>query len=128
MAIKVDREERPDVDAVYMTATQAMTGQGGWPMTVFATPAGDPFFCGTYFPKANFTRLLDSVTTAWRDQRDAVVTQGSAVVEAIGGAQLVGGPTVPISAELLDTAADLLAKEHDARTAASVAPRSSRRT
>ncbi|MET0426340.1 MAG: thioredoxin domain-containing protein, partial [Actinoplanes sp.] len=48
VAIKVDREERPDVDAVYMTATQAMTGQGGWPMTVFATPDGVPFFCGTY--------------------------------------------------------------------------------
>jgi uncharacterized protein YyaL (SSP411 family) len=113
VAIKVDREERPDVDAVYMTATQAMTGQGGWPMTVFATPAGEPFFCGTYFPKASFTRLLDSVTTAWRDQRDAVITQGSAVVQAIGGAQLVGGPTTPISPELLDTAAASLAKEHD---------------
>ncbi|GAB3850639.1 hypothetical protein GCM10029963_37160 [Micromonospora andamanensis] len=50
VSIKVDREERPDVDAVYMTATQAMTGQGGWPMTVFATPDGTPFFCGTYFP------------------------------------------------------------------------------
>ena len=52
VSIKVDREERPDVDAVYMTATQAMTGQGGWPMTVFATPDGTPFFCGTYFPRA----------------------------------------------------------------------------
>ena len=52
--IKVDREERPDVDAVYMTATQAMTGQGGWPMTVFATPDGEPFFCGTYFPRDAF--------------------------------------------------------------------------
>jgi uncharacterized protein YyaL (SSP411 family) len=113
VAIKVDREERPDVDAVYMTATQAMTGQGGWPMTVFATPTGEPFFCGTYFPKANFARLLDSVRTAWRDQRDAVVTQGAAVVEAIGGAQLVGGPTAPISADLLDSAAVQLAKEHD---------------
>jgi uncharacterized protein YyaL (SSP411 family) len=113
VAVKVDREERPDVDAVYMTATQAMTGQGGWPMTVFATPAGEPFFCGTYFPRESFARLLDSVTTAWRDQRDEVVTQGSAVVEAIGGAQLVGGPTAPISAELLDTAADLLSKDHD---------------
>ena len=51
VAIKVDREERPDVDAVYMTATQAMTGQGGWPMTVFMTPDRDPFFCGTYFPR-----------------------------------------------------------------------------
>src|SRR4029450_11410911 len=53
-----DREDRPDVDAVYMTATQAMTGQGGWPMTVFATPAGEPFYCGTYFPKPAFARLL----------------------------------------------------------------------
>ncbi len=49
--VKVDREERPDVDAVYMEATQAITGQGGWPMTVFCTPAGEPFFCGTYFPR-----------------------------------------------------------------------------
>jgi uncharacterized protein len=113
VAIKVDREERPDVDAVYMTATQAMTGQGGWPMTVFAAPNGDPFFCGTYFPKANFTRLLDSVSTAWRDQRENVLKQGAAVVEAIGGAQLVGGPTAPISAGLLDAAADQLGKDHD---------------
>ena len=113
VAIKVDREERPDVDAVYMTATQAMTGQGGWPMTVFATPDGQPFFCGTYFPQANFVRLLDSVTTAWRDQRDGVLKQGAAVVQAIGGAQLVGGPTAAISADLLDGAADMLAKEHD---------------
>ncbi len=52
VCVKVDREERPDVDAVYMTATQAMTGQGGWPMTVFATPDGRPFYCGTYFPPA----------------------------------------------------------------------------
>jgi len=57
VAIKVDREERPDVDAVYMTATQAMTGQGGWPMTVFMTPDRDPFFCGTYFPR--------STSSAW---------------------------------------------------------------
>ena len=113
VAIKVDREERPDVDAVYMTATQAMTGQGGWPMTVFATPAGEPFFCGTYFPKANFERLLASVTTAWRDQRAEVLKQGSAVVQAIGGAQLVGGPTAPISADLLDSAVVQLNKEHD---------------
>jgi uncharacterized protein YyaL (SSP411 family) len=115
VAIKVDREERPDVDAVYMTATQAMTGQGGWPMTVVATADGEPFFCGTYFPKANFVRLLDSVTTAWRDQREAVLKQGAAVVEAIGGAQLVGGPTAPVSAELLDDAAARLGKEHDQR-------------
>jgi uncharacterized protein len=113
VSIKVDREERPDVDAVYMTATQAMTGQGGWPMTVFATPDGTPFFCGTYFPRANFTRLLQSVTTAWRDQRDEVLRQGAAVVEAIGGAQAVGGPTAPLDAALLDAAAGNLAGEYD---------------
>jgi uncharacterized protein YyaL (SSP411 family) len=115
VAIKVDREERPDVDAVYMTATQAMTGQGGWPMTVFATPGGDPFFCGTYFPKVQFGRLLESVARAWREQRDEVLKQGATVVEAIGGAQLVGGPTAPISAELLDAGVDRLAKDHDER-------------
>ncbi|MEU4679409.1 thioredoxin domain-containing protein [Micromonospora sp. NPDC023737] len=113
VSIKVDREERPDVDAVYMTATQAMTGHGGWPMTVFATPDGTPFFCGTYFPKPNFIRLLQSVTTAWRDQRDDVVRQGAAVVEAIGGAQAVGGPTAPLEADLLDAAAAQLAEEYD---------------
>ncbi|MEV0156701.1 thioredoxin domain-containing protein [Micromonospora sp. NPDC050686] len=113
VSIKVDREERPDVDAVYMTATQAMTGQGGWPMTVFATPDGTPFFCGTYFPRPNFLRLLESVTAAWRDQREAVLRQGAAVVEAIGGAQAVGGPTAPLTAELLDAAADQLAGEYD---------------
>src|SRR4051794_6400859 len=113
VAVKVDREERPDVDAVYMTATQAMTGQGGWPMTVFATPEGEPFFCGTYFPRAAFTRLLDSVGAAWRDQRADVLKQGAAVVQAIGGAQLVGGPTEAISADLLDSAVGRLAEDHD---------------
>ncbi|AXO33286.1 thymidylate kinase [Micromonospora sp. B006] len=113
VCVKVDREERPDVDAVYMTATQAMTGQGGWPMTVFAAPDGTPFFCGTYFPRANFIRLLGSVAAAWRDQREAVLRQGAAVVEAIGGAQAVGGVTAPLTAALLDAAASQLAREYD---------------
>jgi uncharacterized protein len=113
VSIKVDREERPDVDAVYMTATQAMTGHGGWPMTVFATPDGTPFFCGTYFPRPQFLRLLDSVSTAWREQREAVRKQGAAVLHAIGGAQAVGGPTTPLTADLLDNAANQLASEYD---------------
>jgi uncharacterized protein len=113
VAIKVDREERPDVDAVYMTATQAMTGQGGWPMTVFATPEGQPFFCGTYYPLPVFTRLLQSVSDAWRDQRDAVLQQGGAVVEAIGGALGATGPTSPLTAEVLDAAAEGLAADFD---------------
>ncbi|GGL07238.1 thioredoxin domain-containing protein [Mangrovihabitans endophyticus] len=113
VAIKVDREERPDVDAVYMTATQAMTGQGGWPMTVFAAPDGSPFFCGTYFPRDTFVRLLGSVRKAWREQREDVLQQGVAVVEAVAGAQLSGGPATPVSAPLLDTAVTTLTKEHD---------------
>ncbi len=115
VAIKVDREERPDVDAVYMTATQAMTGQGGWPMTVFATPTGEPFFAGTYYPKSAFLRLVTGVTQAWRDQRAAVLSQGAAVVEAIASAQ--GGPPATaaqdVTVELLDGAAARLRADHD---------------
>jgi uncharacterized protein YyaL (SSP411 family) len=96
-----------------MTATQAMTGQGGWPMTVFATPDGEPFFCGTYFPLPTFTRLLRSVSELWRDQREAVVQQGSAVVEAIGNALGATGPRSPLSAEVLDAAVAGLAGEFD---------------
>jgi len=69
VAIKVDREERPDLDAVYMNATVAMTGHGGWPMTCFLTPDGRPFFCGTYFPKAQFIQLMLSVAEAWTARR-----------------------------------------------------------
>jgi len=83
VAIKVDREERPDVDAVYMTATQAMTGQGGWPMTVFMTPDRDPFFCGTYFPREHFQRLVLGVAKAWRDDRDSVTSQARQVSAAL---------------------------------------------
>ncbi|HEX5595824.1 MAG TPA: thioredoxin domain-containing protein [Micromonosporaceae bacterium] len=113
VSIKVDREERPDVDAVYMAATQAMTGQGGWPMTVIATPDGTPFFCGTYFPRDNFERLLEAVITAWRDQRDAVLRQGAGVVEVVAGRQAVGGPAGPVTPDLLDAAANQLAREYD---------------
>jgi uncharacterized protein len=83
VAVKVDREERPDVDAVYMTATQAMTGQGGWPMTVFMTPGKEPFFCGTYFPRDHFQRLVLSIARAWRTQRDGVEGQARQVAEAL---------------------------------------------
>ena len=83
VAIKVDREERPDVDSVYMTATQAMTGQGGWPMTVFMTPDKEPFFCGTYFPRDRFQQLILGVAQAWRDQRDGVAGQARHVATAL---------------------------------------------
>ena len=83
VAVKVDREERPDVDAVYMTATQAMTGQGGWPMTVFMTPAGEPFFCGTYFPRDNFRQLVLNVSRAWRSQRGDVTDRAKQIAAAL---------------------------------------------
>lgn len=77
--VKVDREERPDVDAVYMRATQAMTGQGGWPMTVVLAPSGEPFFAGTYFPPEPrqghpaFTQVLQALADAWENRRDEVL-------------------------------------------------------
>jgi uncharacterized protein len=76
VCIKVDREERPDLDAVYMTATVALTGQGGWPMTCFLTPDGRPFFCGTYYPRKDFLQLLAAVADTWRHRR-AEVEQAS---------------------------------------------------
>jgi uncharacterized protein len=83
VAIKVDREERPDVDAVYMAATQAMTGQGGWPMTVFMTPDGEPFYCGTYFPREHFVRLVNAVARAWRQDRGQVNEQAGRIAAAL---------------------------------------------
>ncbi|WP_456824507.1 thioredoxin domain-containing protein [Cellulomonas sp. P5_E12] len=91
VCVKVDREERPDIDSVYMAATQAMTGSGGWPMTVFTTPAGEPFFCGTYFPPrrvqqvASFSEVLDAVASAWTARRDEVVSTAGAITEALAG-------------------------------------------
>jgi len=88
--IKVDREERPDIDSVYMEATQAMTGQGGWPMTVWLTPGGEPFYAGTYFPDTDrggmpsFRRVMLAVSDAWTNRREEVRTHGGRLVEAIG--------------------------------------------
>jgi uncharacterized protein len=111
--VKVDREERPDVDAIYMIATQAMTGQGGWPMTVFATPDGKPFFCGTYYPPEQFRRVLRAIDEAWREQRTAVEQQSSAIVEAIDRQTAQGLPTGPMTAGVLDSAARSLIKVYD---------------
>ncbi|MGW4639255.1 thioredoxin domain-containing protein [Sphaerisporangium sp. NPDC004334] len=110
--VKVDREERPDVDAVYMSATTAMTGQGGWPMTVFATPDGHPFYAGTYFPRRRFQQLLAGVSQAWTGQRDAVLAQGSQVVDALSqGADLPRGSTP--TREVLEGAVQDLSRTFD---------------
>ena len=81
--VKVDREERPDVDAVYMDAVQAMTGRGGWPMTVFMTPDREPFYGGTYFPKDGFLKLMDAIDDVFRNKPDDVRQNVGALVKAI---------------------------------------------
>ncbi|MGA7096572.1 MAG: thioredoxin domain-containing protein [Acidimicrobiia bacterium] len=90
--VKVDREERPDVDSVYMEAVQAMTGRGGWPMTVWLTPDRAPFYAGTYFPSEegrgmpSFTRVMEAVSEAWEDRREEVLGQSARLVRAITSA------------------------------------------
>jgi uncharacterized protein YyaL (SSP411 family) len=114
VAIKVDREERPDVDAVYMAATQALTGQGGWPMTVFMTPGKQPFYSGTYFPRDVFQRLVLAVAKAWRDDRDAVTGQAGQITAALAErAGPLRGPVPADLAALCDQAVATLAAEYD---------------
>jgi uncharacterized protein YyaL (SSP411 family) len=89
VSIKVDREERPDLDQIYITAVQAMTGSGGWPMSVFLTPGADPFYGGTYFPPSprygmsSFTQVLNAIIDAWQNRRGELVTSGKNLVAAI---------------------------------------------
>ncbi len=89
VAIKVDREERPDIDAIYMLATQALTGQGGWPMTVFCTPTGEPFFAGTYYPPVRrgdmpgFGEVLAAIHEAWKHRRQEVLDSAAQIVAAL---------------------------------------------
>ena len=116
VSIKLDREERPDVDAVYMTATQAMTGQGGWPMTVFMTPDGEPFYCGTYFPRPQFQRLVLGVAKAWREDRDGVTGQAGRIAAALAqqAGTWQGGPPPADLAAICDQAVLTLARDYDA--------------
>ncbi len=114
--IKVDREERPDVDAVYMAATQALTGSGGWPMTVFLTPDKEPFYCGTYFPRDQFKRLVLAVAKAWRENRAAVGAQAGEIAQALAeGAAAASGERGPVTAELSAAAVAALARRYDSR-------------
>ncbi|GAA1624924.1 thioredoxin domain-containing protein [Georgenia ruanii] len=114
VAVKVDREERPDVDAVYMQATTALTGQGGWPMTCFLTPDGEPFYCGTYFPRAQFLQLLAGVTEAWTRRRHEVLASGGRIAAFLDAGLDAGSPAA-LDAAALDAAAARLGAGFDAR-------------
>ncbi|SON61094.1 hypothetical protein MSIMFI_02599 [Mycobacterium simulans] len=114
VCIKVDREERPDIDAVYMNATVALTGQGGWPMTCFLTPDGRPFYCGTYYPKEGFLQLLSAVSETWQQRRgevekasDHIAGELRSMVSGLPG----GGPEV--APELCDHAVATVLREQD---------------
>ncbi len=120
--IKVDREERPDLDQVYMAAVQAMTGGGGWPMSVFLTPEGRPFYGGTYFPDTprhglpSFRQLLEGISEAWRTQRSELETSGRRLVEALAGAaNLPLGSAAP-TVGVLDLAVAGIERQFDPAT------------
>jgi uncharacterized protein YyaL (SSP411 family) len=120
VSVKVDREERPDVDAVYMDAVTAMTGQGGWPMTVFLTPQGEPFYAGTYFPPTSrggqpgFVEVLVAVSDIWRERTDEVRSQASQVLSRISSMreQQPSGSVPPTTADL-DAALVALSRQYD---------------
>jgi uncharacterized protein YyaL (SSP411 family) len=112
VAVKVDREERPDVDAVYMAAVTALTGHGGWPMTCLLTPDGDPFFAGTYLPKPQLLALLANAGEVWAEQRDRVLASGASVAEQL---RAHTGPPAPsrLDAGVCDTAVRRLRSMYD---------------
>jgi uncharacterized protein YyaL (SSP411 family) len=119
VSVKVDREERPDVDAVYMEAVQAATGQGGWPMTVFLTPDAEPFYFGTYFPPAprqgmpSFRQVLEGVHSAWADRRDEVAEVAGKIVRDLAGREISYGDAQTPGQEELAKALLGLTREYD---------------
>ena len=121
VAIKVDREERPDVDGIYMDAVQAMTGAGGWPMSVFLTPDGRPFYAGTYFPDEPrhglpaFRQVLGGIAEAWSSRRDEVEVQGARVTEAIARAGQLVASSEPLGDAIAADAFAGLRPSFDAR-------------
>jgi uncharacterized protein len=118
VAVKVDREERPDVDAVYMEAVQALTGQGGWPMTAFLTPTGRPFYAGTYFPPQpthgmpSFRQVLEAVSRTWAEHRGEVEDAAERIAGQLGGDRLPPGEHPP-GPDLLAAALRRLVTEFD---------------
>ncbi|MFB7569879.1 thioredoxin domain-containing protein [Streptomyces sp. NPDC056165] len=121
VSVKVDREERPDVDAVYMEAVQAATGQGGWPMTVFLTPDAEPFYFGTYFPPESrhgmpsFGQVLEGVRQAWQTRREEVADVAGKIVRDLAQREIDYGAARPPGEEDLAQALLALTREYDAK-------------
>ncbi|MEO9239907.1 MAG: thioredoxin domain-containing protein, partial [Jatrophihabitantaceae bacterium] len=113
VAIKVDREERPDIDAIYMSATTALTGHGGWPMTCLLTPSGQPFHCGTYYPQAAFLQLLAAASEAWTERRDELESASGRVVEALRSVLDAAKKPAPLGEADLAAAVERLAHGFD---------------
>ncbi|MFM8948687.1 MAG: thioredoxin domain-containing protein [Acidimicrobiaceae bacterium] len=111
--IKVDREERPDIDALYMDAVQAMSGRGGWPMTVFMSPEGHPFYGGTYFPKPSFIKLMNAVSDAWHNRRADIENNIAALGESLSRTAAVTPDETLPSFELITRARDQLINTFD---------------
>src|SRR2546430_12584383 len=118
--IKVDREERPDLDQIYMNAVQMMTGHGGWPMTMFLTPEGVPFYGGTYFPPSDryqmpgFPRVLLSVAEAYRSQPDQVANTATSMLGELRRMGLAEEPRELLTSEILEGAYSRIARNYDA--------------
>src|SRR5438445_541612 len=117
--IKVDREERPDLDGIYMQAVQALTGHGGWPMTVFLTPEGTPFFGGTYFPPEDrpglpaFQRVLEAIGNAWRTRREEVFASGQQLREHLRQSTQLAPSQELVDASVLDKAAQGIDRQYE---------------
>src|SRR5687768_16212583 len=120
VCIKVDREERPDVDAIYMDAVQAMTGHGGWPLNAFLTPDGVPFYAGTYYPPEprhgmpSWRMVLDGVARAWDQQRDEIVDGSDRIVAHLQATARIEAPEADLDAAALDQAVPALRRCYDA--------------
>ena len=118
--VKVDREERPDVDAIYMEALQGMTGGGGWPLTAFCDPDGVPFHCGTYFPPASrggmpsFRTVMEAVVAAWSMQRDEIAGAAERTREQLGAIGRMPAAAGEVAPEILDRAVPALLAAFDA--------------
>src|SRR5688572_6785110 len=119
VSIKVDREERPDVDSIYMQAVQMMTGHGGWPMSMFLTPDGHPFYAGTYFPPDDrhgmpgFRRVLSHVADAYKTRRNDVEEASNEIRDALQKSMHIAAGAAEITHEALDRAAARIAQNYD---------------